>query len=166
MQTLANYMINQEEYDKLREEQNRLFEEREKQELEERQKGRRRVGICGHFGGNLEEIPKPHIRMFSDKRRKRKVSVDFHSWVGAGGRHTYANLTEEDNPIWNEKEYRWQKSWEDPDGKGQYFSKQCNNYEQAVSWARKIIKKHFPNKTHKIVRKYSDNTKWWYKEGD
>jgi hypothetical protein len=149
-----------------REEQDKLLEEREKQELEERRKERRRIGRCGYFGGNIEEIPKPHIRMFSNKQRKRKVQVEFHNWVGNGGRHTYVSLTEEDNPIWNEKEYRWQKPWEDPEGKGQYFSNRFNTHEQAVRWAKKIAKKYFPNKTHKLVRKYSDNQKWWYKEGD
>ena len=74
---------------------------------------------CSTHGGYLKDIPKPHRRFFSGKRRKRRVEIRCAIWWGQGDNHRNVTIQEEDNPIWNSDRKSWQASWDDEDGRGQ-----------------------------------------------
>ena len=126
------------------------------------------------MGGKIADIPKPHRRRFDDKRRKREARYSITKYEGIGV-HYYAAIDEENNPIWDSSvsEFTgsgpagWRDAHDDKDGKGRYFSKQCNTMKQAQRWIDATFKKEFGPKTHKLVHKGSNRKpKWHYKDGD
>ncbi len=116
-------------------------------------------------GGYLKDIPKPHRRYFSTKRRKRRVEISCAIWWGHGGNHRNVTIQEEDNPIWNSTEESWQISWDDKDGHGQTLERRFKKTEidKMNAWIKRNLEKHFPGHRH-IVKK--DNNRWMYKDGD
>ena len=123
---------------------------------------------CGHFGGNLEDMPQPLVRLWPGARRKRVVTVRFVLYVGVG-KHVYATVEEEDNPVWGGE--CWVKPWRDDDGRGVNHSECFFNHKDAGEWAQGIIDKHFPTNTHKPIRAGDDlyverPRRWFYKDGD
>lgn len=71
-------------------------------------------------GGHLVDLSLPHVRRFDDKRRKRHVYVEIHTWRGLslGAKHWYVSVREEDNPIWDEAEQTWRVCWDDKEACG------------------------------------------------
>ncbi|KKL87895.1 hypothetical protein LCGC14_1930100, partial [marine sediment metagenome] len=86
-----------------------------------RNPGRHDEESCGRFGGKLEDMPQPIRRLFPKARRKRVVTIRFTHYAGIG-KHVYASVEEEDNPVWDGE--CWTKPWQDPDGNGQSFGQQ------------------------------------------
>lgn len=126
---------------------------------------------CGHFGGKLEDVPKPHFYLWDKLKRKREVRVRITKFYGVGV-HYYADLKEEDDAVWNRridppytKQAHWQKCWNDPKTDGRSFLRRCNTPEEAVEFVRQTQREHFPKKTHKLVEDI-DRKEWFYKEGD
>ena len=121
---------------------------------------------CGHYGGELKEIPTPFVRRFPGPI-KRLVKINMYSYEGVspGAYHWWVDVTEENNPIWNPaaKEYpsnkpdpRWQEPWEDPDGKGRRISGHLNTKEEAVRWAEVVCVENFSPETHQFVMADND----------
>jgi hypothetical protein len=106
-------------------------------------------GTRWQSGGYIKEVPLPHKRWYNG-RRKREVKIGVYVWWGTGT-HYYASVEEDDNAIWNTKENLWQLCWDDPE-KGKRFDKKFDNIGQARDWVTKLLRKHFPKKTHKVVR--------------
>lgn len=118
---------------------------------------------CGFFGGHIADIPKPHRRYFDDRRRKRDVEVSICDYLGIIGKHFYAVLTEEFNPLWNAKEKRWQQCWDDDAGRGSTLSKQCYSRSEAEEWCHRAGRKAF--KRHRFVH-VGQKLRWFYRDGD
>lgn len=72
----------------------------------------------------------------------RPVEVSITSWVGTspGARHTYLEIKEADNPVWDEEAGGWRKCWDDRRMKGAYIHLDVYNAAQAWKIARSIIK--------------------------
>jgi hypothetical protein len=89
------------------------------------------------------------------------------------GIHYYVHIEEDDNAIWNTKLELWHICWDDPQ-KGKQFDRKFGNIVEAREWLRKIAKKHFPKKTHRLtmdwhnLHEQEDKRVWLgsYKEGD
>ena len=132
-------------------------------------------GRLSKHGGNLREIPRPHVRFFSPKnpkKVKREVTASVLRYWG-GGTHYYVKLQEESNPIWNSTEELWQYPWDDgPRGRGRKFEKKFNNILAARQFVKKKMKV-FPVSTHKLLDDWDnlmpEDTKLWcgrFKDGD
>ena len=135
---------------------------------------------CGYFGGNLADLSKPHIRMFGPHSPlKRKVSIKVLSWVGIGigAKHVYVRLELEDNSIWNSKEGRWQKCWDDhnsdPDLSHIELETEFileDGYDKKITnWVRKTVKRYFPLDKYEIIERYEsvEPKTWRYRtDGD
>lgn len=119
---------------------------------------------CGFFGGNLAEIPTPHIRMFGPhSTKKRKATLKVMSWVGTaaiGAKHVYASFEVEGNPIWNPIEGRWQKFWDDKEYESGWELNQLlrtefiykNGYDAKITaWVKKVVKAHLPADQFQII---------------
>jgi hypothetical protein len=100
-------------------------------------------------GGYLKEVPLPHKRWYNG-RRKREVTIGVYVWWGTGS-HYYVNVDEDDNAIWNTKEKLWHLCWDDPE-KGKRFNRKFDNVGEAVKYVRTLVRKHFPKKTHKLLK--------------
>ena len=126
------------------------------------------------LGGKLEDIPQPILRLFPQARRKRIVTICFTHYAGIG-KHVYADVKEEDNPVWNGE--RWAEPWHDHEGAGERFSQAFVDsdmsvaYNNAAKWAQGIVEEHFPVATHKPIKAGDDlyvarPRRWHYKDGD
>jgi hypothetical protein len=74
-------------------------------------------------GGYLREISEPHVRRWPSTKGTdlRRVFVRISLYEGAGGHHYYPDVWEEDNPIWNAIENKWQVAHDDEIAKGRSF---------------------------------------------
>lgn len=119
------------------------------------------------FGGELAEMPQPLRRLFpGNTRRKRIVRVSFEMFYGIG-RHTYARVEEEANPVWDGEQ--WCEPWRDDAGEGQRFTKSFVDADAAGRWAQRIIDKHFPG--HRPIKARDEiyqrrPRRWFYRDGD
>lgn len=131
------------------------------------------------LGGKLSEIPKPHRRLFDDKRRKRKLKISVQVFYGIG-RHYHVTVRQEDNPIWNpltqaqaspswrevqnmdygKEIVGWQLAWDDEDGHGKSVLDKFDTLTQAKNFIKKAVKR-FPN--HKVVWNTDTETNLVYK---
>lgn len=117
-------------------------------------------------GGYLKELPSPpHCRFFDDKRRKRHVHVKIICYgdYGGIGVHYYVTITEDHNPIWVTNEKMWTLAWDDQKGEGKKFEQKFNTLTQAHTYVQKIVAKHFPGKTHKVLD-WKTHRKFHYRE--
>lgn len=119
------------------------------------------------FGGNAKDYPEPH-KLKSESGEKREVTIHLLTYIGfsPGAVHYYAEVGEEDDMVWDEKENAWRKFWDHPkELKGRVFEKQFLNEANARSWIRMIVKDHFPD--HDINVLYEGQHDWIYtREGD
>jgi len=120
---------------------------------------------CGRgiIGGHLKDVPKPHVRFFSDQRYRRKVYLTCGIYSGIGI-HFHVMLQEEHDDLWDSKENCWRQSWDDVEGKGRSFSETFATEPEAKEWARKIARRHF--RRHKIMTMGGLRHRWFYREGD
>jgi len=92
-------------------------------------------------------------RMFPG-RKKRTVWAElttFHN-VCSDAHHYYVQLTEECNPVWTGKSWRW--SSDDKEGKGKEFPRATfHDYKSAEQYCKTFFKGHFNKKTHKLMIK-------------
>lgn len=116
----------------------------------------------GRMGGNLADIPEPHIRLYPNPHNRRPVKVSISQFWGFA--HFWASLTEAENPIWNgtlhgpswgkhyeNKVIGWQLSWDDDEGKKvRRFEKECNTESEARRFIASTLKKHFPPDQYEI----------------
>lgn len=123
------------------------------------------------YGGDIKDIPTPHIRKFPHKGVKRRVEVHIDSFVGvvAYARHWSARVDEEHNPIWNGK--TWQKPNGDRDGYGaDMHSPHFTNEQEARKWVRWALRAFDPKKYEFVLMNYEAYGKpprWFYAhEGD
>jgi hypothetical protein len=108
-------------------------------------------------GGHIEEIPLPIIRFFeSDKRRKRTVSVTIGIFAGIGI-HYHVDMKEENDGVLDRSidlPYHnkpvWRECWDDQEAKGMMFWEKFNSVADAARYVKKIWKKEFSAKTHKL----------------
>ena len=107
------------------------------------------------IGGTLGEIPEPHKRKFSDKRRKRRVTVSVSVYSGIG-HHYWVRLREEENPIWDSSSDDWRIAFDDKDAHGDSISKPFDTSMQARAFVYDEIAKKFPN--HKVIWDTNEDT--------
>lgn len=115
------------------------------------------------FGGYLKDIPKPHRRLFSDRRRKRAVRVEISRFYGIGV-HYYVSLQLENNPVWNRETKTWQLAWDDTVGRGTTVTMRFNTESQAKQWVAEQRSK-VVHRNHVFYEGLTEK-KWFYKEGD
>lgn len=121
-------------------------------------------GFAEHMGGHLSDLQEPHIRFFDVSRRKREVRISIQVFYGIGVHH-YATLREQDNPIWHPIKQAWWRPWEDYKGAGSCISRQCNTYEEADKFIRRVMRWVFPK--HKAIRNDATGRRWFYnRDGD
>jgi hypothetical protein len=113
-------------------------------------------------GGYLREIPKPHVRMFADKRRRRKVSVTIGVFYGIG-HHYHVTMSEEDNPIWNCAENCWQFAWDDKNYRGRIETGIFGLETQAIDYVKRTARRYFPKHSHRLTKPFS-SSRFFYKE--
>lgn len=123
----------------------------------------------GAFGGNIAEVPKPHVRFYANSRRKRSVELNITRFAGFGV-HYYATVQEVFDPVWDGRPEHgcWRECWDDAMGKGQRFSEVFNTPGAAERWLRQILAKHFPKRSHKYRRANLGRLprRWIYPEHD
>lgn len=118
---------------------------------------------CGYYGGHLEDVPKPHVRMYPAPKgalvRKRRVKIRLYTYSGTsfGATHWYADVDEEKNPIWcrrvefpYEKEAHWKELWDDREGEGKRISGHLSTREEALAWAEATCAEEFSPVTHEF----------------
>jgi hypothetical protein len=117
-------------------------------------------GVTGHYGGtHIDDVPKPLIRAFDDRRRKRKITPNVITYVGLCWEaiHYYPSLREEDNPILfmdeyppGHKQWLWVMCNGDTEGKGLVLDgpHDYTTEEDAWAWCKRTIKAEFPK--HKL----------------
>ena len=116
-------------------------------------------------GGHLKDIPKPHIRYFDDRRRKREVKVSILKFEGYGI-HYHVDIKEEDNPILDIGENHssgkpcWHACWDDEKGRGKLFAKKFNSTSDAAHYIKEVWHEEFENKTHKLVLSMTSSITW------
>jgi hypothetical protein len=131
------------------------------------------------MGGHLAEVrPQPPVRRFPHKGCKRIVDVSISSWVGIslGARHTYAKVEEAHNAVWDGRDDgglhspRWTEPWDDREGRGREFQKDCLTREEAHAYIASIVKRHFSSKTRYEIRSDwnagDDLARMYGREGD
>jgi hypothetical protein len=125
----------------------------------------------GHFGGNIADVPKPHIYLWDHPTRKRRVRVRILVYTGAG-HHYHVSLRQESDGVWCRRveppyttEPHWRECWDDAKAKGLDLSEKFNTMAEAAVWIRKMKRKYFPPKTHVLVDDIYD-TRWYYRDGD
>ncbi len=93
----------------------------------------------------------------------REVVVVLASFEGtlSYAHHWYADVKEEHNCIWDEKEEGWRKCWADPEGEGQTFSERFETKTEARNWALDIVREHFPD--HGLKEMYKGELDWMRK---
>jgi hypothetical protein len=122
-------------------------------------------------GGHIKDFQhlSPFTRKFPNRYSRRKVKVTISRYYGYGP-HYYVTIQEEDNPIWDGKE--WRMCWDDKEGKGisdtdLYFGGDMDAkirveaYQEALGKANMLIKKYFAN--HKV--EWEDYCKSYEQEG-
>ena len=108
------------------------------------------------YGGKIEEIPLPHRRKSETPGEKRRVTITLTSYVGSWfGKHVYVGFRVEGDAIWNSERDDWQIPWEDLAGEyrfpdGADVHKKFNSEENAMKFAKEIVKKYFPSDKFKI----------------
>lgn len=128
-------------------------------------------------GGRLADIPKPYRYKFPDNSL-RMVHISILSYRGfvAGAKHFYAEIEEEDNPIWNPNPgydglpTGWSLLWEHPvSAKGRRFEHVFLSRAAARHWIQTIWDVHFNDDKHIARERWGDELKWLkyqVKEGD
>ena len=107
------------------------------------------------YGGTLDEIPLPHRLRSETPGEKRRVTVTLTSFGPFIGMHTYVDIRVATDEIWNSEKKTWQTPWKHdflafkmPDElKG---STKFNSVRNAVSFAKKIVKKYFSDESFRI----------------
>lgn len=118
--------------------------------------------VCGHTGGNLEDIPKPHRFFYDDPKMNPLVFVESHIWHGIGI-HYHTSIKEDINPVWNSAENHWQEPW----GISQWsVDEKFNTPKEARDFVVKTLKKRFRRKKIRVCFRSSEVRGWFYKEGD
>lgn len=117
------------------------------------------------WGGKLKDIPVPHRRKYSDRRRKRLVTVKVHRYVP--NPHYFVELIEDDDPIWCQcgidEDVHWHLARDDHAGKGRNFTHaKFNTSAAAYDWIRRKLKREFLN--HRVMWQPGKAT-WFYREG-
>lgn len=124
----------------------------------------------GHIGGNLAEVPLPHVRFFPFGNYRRKViaSISSYRGISIGAKHFYANLREDDNPIWDTTVNGWRCCWDDPEGRGLELEQSVFTRKEAEEWIVETFRDKFSTKTHKLVDRNWDVPTWLrcLREGD
>jgi hypothetical protein len=131
-------------------------------------------------GGHLIEIPEPYVRMFPGPERRRVQVYIMIYPVGSG--HYSANVTEQDNPIWNpmtkaegnpnweeiqdkpwgQEIIGWQEAWDDEEGKGREFSSPRSRSKDLVRrWVRALIEKEFNDDGSYIIEGHHGQSVSW-----
>jgi hypothetical protein len=108
------------------------------------------------WGGKIEEVPLPIIYFFDDKRRKREVEVVVGVFPGIGV-HYHVDIREENDGVLDRSinlPYRtnpvWRECWNDEKAKGKQFWEKFDNERDVANYIKKIWKKEFSSKTHKL----------------
>ncbi len=116
----------------------------------------------------LSQLPKPHKFFFYGTKRKRNVEVKL--FVCPGFTHTYADLNEEDDVVWDPRDKQWKRpEREDEDigirqtangFSGRRYHMRFEDATKAELWVVKETSKNFPTATHRLVD-WRDHTETW-----
>lgn len=114
----------------------------------------------------LSDLKTPYRWFFRGTKRKRDVTVHLFVCYGAGT-HTYADLNEEDDVVWDPRDKSWknaQMEFEDAElgsvtlgfiahklSSGRRFHERFDRRVQAEKWVLKEAEKTFPKTTHRLV---------------
>lgn len=114
------------------------------------------------LGGYLKDVPHGALkrRKFKSDNIGRYLSVSLTKYTGVG-QHYYVSVREESNPLWNEKDQRWQKFWDDTEADGFSDHNRFNTLKQVEQYFKKIKRKF---KNHSIELPEED-IKYYYGEG-
>lgn len=124
-------------------------------------------GYPGLTGGCMADYIKPIVRAYDDKRRRRPVEVDVHTWRGTaiGAKHWYAKLREADNPALylgpDDGRLRWACARDDKECDGRRVEDlECLTREEAEAAVLRLFKKHFNDGWHVLVDYRNRSIKW------
>lgn len=129
----------------------------------------------GHnsHGGDVHNIPEPHVRRYPHKGVKRRIDVRIDSFVGvcALARHYTPTIEEEANPLWNGE--CWQSCSNDRDGYGVHI--RGPNFSgrgaeaKAREWIQWQLRAYDPEKYEFVYYNglFEKKPKWFYaRDGD
>lgn len=117
----------------------------------------------GIFGRYLKDLPKPHIMLYPNSYKKRRVVISESTWVGSyaiNAVHYYSRIEFEGNGFWDGKS--WVRPWDyyenDPDPDDMRFppSFQSKKPGLAVQKAEKWLKKNFNMADFELELRYLD----------
>ena len=92
----------------------------------------------GLHGGNVAEIPLPHIRRFPGPAERVVKIIPSRIF-----QHYHTRIEEEDNPIWNSDSNLWQEPWGDEEGRGRSFFRILDTPGDVERWVEEVVAEHF-----------------------
>ncbi len=134
-------------------------------------------------------VPLPHIRLFPNPTRRRKVKVRIQKYNVAGATHYHVSLEEEFNAIWesrtnheehpdfykdtakhNQRPQGWVQCHSDEEGRGRHFSAgMATSRFQVSCYIRHLVRTQFPPETHELHKAWGsglfDLEKWTVHRG-
>lgn len=119
-------------------------------------------------GGQLAEIPEPHVRLFDIPGYSREIRITVGRFPGFP--HHYVTLEEQDNLIWNpttKPPYDspcWQKAWDDEDARGRRFETKYVKPQYIDGWISRTLEENFTCAYH--IRYEGSKYSKLYKDGD
>lgn len=126
-------------------------------------------------GGYLKDVPLPHKRRWPGEERQREVRAQVSRYLGGGGRHYYASMEQEQNPIWDTsdaadwgrsgQEMGWICCWDDKGCRGAMLTtRPFDTHIQAMLWFDKMMQERFPD--HELIVSDYSGEFYYTTEGD
>ena len=116
-------------------------------------------------GGDLVDIPNPHVRFYRDSRRKLPVRVSIGVFYGIGV-HFHVTIRSDADPVWNAESECWTHPWDDLKRfRGDHVSSKFNTRKAAEEFVRLTLADRFPKKDHTYFEDFT-RARWLYREGD
>jgi len=97
-----------------------------------------------HHGGELADIPEPHIRLYPHEGLRRPVRIR----IVQLQRHYHVSIEECRNPVWDGQ--GWREPNGDAEGAGRSFHPNFDLYADAKRFIADTVAEHFPAETHQI----------------
>ncbi len=109
-----------------------------------------------HHGGELKDVPQPHVRRFPTATRKRVITVNVTTWKGmaVGASHFYVRIEAEPNPLWDSKEGFWRVAWGDKEAHDIEYSLRCATELAAWEFVKCVWDTYYNSDGYKLVTKH------------
>jgi len=95
-----------------------------------------------HHGGELTDIPEPHIRLYPHEGLRRPVRIR----ITQLQLHYHVSMVEGRNPVWDGT--GWREPNGDAEGAGQSFHPSFDLFADARRFIAETVAEHFPVETH------------------